>query len=58
MNRKENEAADALLRADRIAPQHVRNRPLVRNIVRDLRDSGKLHRQREILTLAKVMRLL
>ncbi|MFI7125873.1 helix-turn-helix domain-containing protein [Nonomuraea sp. NPDC050153] len=58
MNRKDNQAADALLRADRIAPQHVRNRPLVRNIVRDLRDSGKLHRQREILNLAKVMRLL
>lgn len=58
MNRKDNQAADALLRADRIAPQHVRNRPLVRNIVRDLRDSGNLHRQREILNLAKVMRLL
>ncbi|WP_113705642.1 helix-turn-helix domain-containing protein [Nonomuraea lactucae] len=42
MNRKDNEAVDALLRADRIAPQHVRNRPMVRNIVRDLRDSGPL----------------
>ncbi|GAA2375999.1 helix-turn-helix domain-containing protein [Nonomuraea africana] len=57
MNRKENEAVDALLRADRIAPQHVRNRPLVRNIVRDLRGSGPLLRQRELLNLAKVMRL-
>ncbi|MFI6712757.1 helix-turn-helix domain-containing protein [Nonomuraea sp. NPDC050478] len=58
MNRRDNEAADALLRADRIAPQHVRNRPLVRNIVRDLRDSARLHRQREVLNLAKAMRLL
>lgn len=57
MNRKDNEAADALLRADRIAPQHVRNRPMVRNIVRDLRDSSRLHRQRELLNLAKAMRL-
>ncbi|MGW5689233.1 helix-turn-helix domain-containing protein [Nonomuraea sp. NPDC003754] len=57
MNRKDNEAVDALLRADRIAPQHVRNRPLVRNIVRDLRDSGRLLRQREVSHLAQVMRL-
>ncbi|SEN21073.1 helix-turn-helix domain-containing protein [Nonomuraea pusilla] len=57
MNRKDNEAVDALLRADRIAPQHVRNRPMVRNIVRDLRDSGRLLRQRELLNLAKAMRL-
>ncbi|MER6575288.1 helix-turn-helix transcriptional regulator [Nonomuraea sp. NPDC001023] len=57
MNRKDNEAVDALLRADRIAPQHVRNRPMVRNIVRDLRDSSRLHRQRELLNLAKAMRL-
>lgn len=57
MNRKENEAVDALLRADFIAPQHVRNRPLVRNIVRDLRDSGRLLRQRELSVLAKAMRL-
>jgi hypothetical protein len=34
MNRKDDEAVEALLWADRIAPQHVRNRPLVRNIVR------------------------
>ncbi|WP_143590728.1 helix-turn-helix domain-containing protein [Thermoactinospora rubra] len=57
MNRKDNEAVDALLRADRIAPQHVRNRPLVRNIVRDLRESGRLLRRRELLSLAKAMRL-
>ncbi|WP_344967015.1 helix-turn-helix transcriptional regulator [Streptosporangium fragile] len=57
MNRKENEAVEALLRADRIAPQHVRNRPLVRNIVRDLRDSGKHRHQREVSALAQVMRL-
>ncbi|MBE3010879.1 helix-turn-helix transcriptional regulator [Microbispora sp. NEAU-D428] len=57
MNRKENEAVDALLRADRIAPQHVRNRPLVRNLVRDLRDSGKHRRQREVSGLAQAMRL-
>jgi integrase len=38
---KEDEAVEALLRADRIAPQHVRNRPLVCNLVRDLRGSGK-----------------
>ncbi|MGW7478635.1 helix-turn-helix domain-containing protein [Nonomuraea muscovyensis] len=57
MNRKDNEAVDALLRADRIAPQHVRNRPMVRNIVRDLRDSRRLLRQRELLNLAKAMRL-
>ncbi|GAA3143353.1 helix-turn-helix transcriptional regulator [Planomonospora alba] len=57
MNRKDNEAVEALLRADRIAPQHVRNRPLVRNIVRDLRDSGKHRRQREVAGLAQAMRL-
>ncbi|WP_061290199.1 helix-turn-helix domain-containing protein [Herbidospora cretacea] len=57
MNRKESDALDALLRADRIAPQHVRNRPLVRNLVRDLRDSGKHRREREVSHLASVMRL-
>ncbi|MFD8534427.1 hypothetical protein ACFV0L_44155 [Streptosporangium canum] len=57
MNRKDNEAVEALLRADRVAPQHVRNRPIVRNIVRDLRDSGKHLRQREVSSLAQVMRL-
>ncbi|GGK62705.1 transcriptional regulator [Planomonospora parontospora subsp. parontospora] len=57
MNRKDNEAVEALLRADRVAPQHVRNRPLVRNIVRDLRDSGKHLRQREVAGLAQAMRL-
>ncbi|MFB9963845.1 hypothetical protein ACFFOP_14765 [Sinosporangium siamense] len=57
MNGKENEAVEALVRADRIAPQHVRNRPLVRNMVRDLRSSGKHTRQREVSHLAHVMRL-
>lgn len=57
MNRKEDKAVDALLTADRIAPQHVRNRPLVRNLVRDLRSSGKHSKGREIRALAAKMAL-
>ncbi|WP_165495239.1 helix-turn-helix domain-containing protein [Actinomadura roseirufa] len=57
MNRKEDKAVDALLTADRIAPQHVRNRPLVRNLVRDLRSSGRHSKGPEVRALAARMRL-
>ncbi|MFC4913759.1 helix-turn-helix domain-containing protein [Actinomadura gamaensis] len=57
MNRKEDKAVDALLTADRIAPQHVRNRPIVRNLVRDLRSSGRHSKGREIRALAAKMAL-
>lgn len=57
MNRKEDKAVEALLTADRIAPQHVRNRPLVRNLVRDLRSSSKHSKGREIRALATRMAL-
>ncbi|SEG31270.1 Helix-turn-helix domain-containing protein [Thermomonospora echinospora] len=57
MNRKEDKAVEALLTADRIAPQHVRNRPLVRNLVRDLRSSGRHSKGPQIRALAARMRL-
>jgi transcriptional regulator with XRE-family HTH domain len=57
MNRKDDKAVDALLTADRIAPQHVRNRPLVRNLVRDLRSNGRHSRGREMRALATRMGL-
>jgi hypothetical protein len=57
MNRKENQAVEALLRADRIAPQHVRNRPLVRNLVRDLLSSTGHSHAREVKALAGRMAL-
>ncbi|WP_433227942.1 helix-turn-helix domain-containing protein [Actinomadura formosensis] len=57
MNRKEDKAVEALLTADRIAPQHVRNRPLVRNLVRDLRSSGRHSKGVEVRALAARMRL-
>jgi len=57
MNRKDDQAAEALLRADKIAPQHVRNRPLVRNLVRDLLGSTGHSHGREIRALATRMAL-
>jgi hypothetical protein len=57
MNRKENQAVEALLRADKIAPQHVRNRPIVRNLVRDLLGSTKRSHGREIRAMATRMAL-
>jgi hypothetical protein len=57
MNRKEDKAVDALLIADRIAPQHVRNRPLVRNLVRDLRSSGRHSKGPQVRALAARMGL-
>ncbi|WP_344837551.1 helix-turn-helix transcriptional regulator [Actinocorallia longicatena] len=57
MNRKENAAVEALLKADKIAPQHVRNRPLVRNLVQDLLSSTKHTYAREVHVLADRMAL-
>ena len=57
MNRKDDKAVEALLIADRIAPQHVRNRPLVRDLVRDLRSGGRHSKQPQIRALAARMRL-
>jgi hypothetical protein len=57
MNRKDDKAVEALLIADRIAPQHVRNRPLVRNLVRDLRCNGRHSKGREMRALATRMGL-
>ncbi|GCD98335.1 helix-turn-helix domain-containing protein [Embleya hyalina] len=57
MNRQEDKAVESLLQADRIAPQHVRNRPQVRNLVDDLRTSGKHTKSREVRSLATRMGL-
>ncbi|ROO88100.1 transcriptional regulator with XRE-family HTH domain [Actinocorallia herbida] len=57
MNNKEDKAVDALLQADRTAPQHVRNRPLVRNLVRDLLTSPSHTRHRDVRALATKMSL-
>lgn len=57
MNRKEDKAVDARLIADRIAPQHVRNRPLARNLVRDLRSSGRHSKGPQVRALAVRMGL-
>ncbi|MFI6663236.1 multiprotein-bridging factor 1 family protein [Streptomyces sp. NPDC050523] len=57
MNRKPGLAADAILKADAIAPQHVRNRPLARNLVDDLRSTDKHSHSAEIRRLATSMKL-
>jgi transcriptional regulator with XRE-family HTH domain len=57
MNAKPALAADAILRADAIAPQHVRNRPLARNLVDDLRSTDKHSQAAEIRRLATSMKL-
>ncbi|MGW0630135.1 helix-turn-helix domain-containing protein [Streptomyces sp. NPDC002758] len=57
MNGKATLAADAILRADAIAPQHVRNRPITRNIVDDLRSTDKHSHSAEIRRLATSMKL-
>lgn len=57
MNNQHDKAIEALLHADRIAPQHVRNRPQVRNLVEDLRSSGKHSKGREVRALAGRMGL-
>lgn len=57
MNGKAGPAADAILRADAVAPQHVRNRPIARNLVDDLRSSDKHSRTEEVRRLAGQMKL-
>lgn len=57
MNGKPALAADAILRADAIAPQHVRNRPIARNLVDDLRSTDRHSRSTEIRRLAASMKL-
>ncbi|WP_308436873.1 helix-turn-helix domain-containing protein [Streptomyces omiyaensis] len=57
MNGKAAPAADAILRADSIAPQHVRNRPIARNLVDDLRSTDKHERAEEVRRLAGHMKL-
>lgn len=57
MNGKVGPAADAILRADAIAPQHVRNRPIARNLVDDLRSSDRHSRAEEVRRLAGRMKL-
>lgn len=57
MNGKSGPAAEAILRADSIAPQHVRNRPIARNLVDDLRASDRHARTEEIRRLAGNMKL-
>ncbi|MFE5922607.1 multiprotein-bridging factor 1 family protein [Streptomyces sp. NPDC056468] len=57
MNGKPALAADAILRADAIAPQHVRNRPIARNLVDDLRSTDKHSRSAEVRRLAASMKL-
>ncbi|MBT2505307.1 helix-turn-helix domain-containing protein [Streptomyces sp. ISL-98] len=57
MNGKVGPAADAILRADAIAPQHVRNRPIARNLVDDLRSSDRHSRAEEVRLLAGRMKL-
>lgn len=57
MNGKPALAADAILRADAIAPQHVRNRPIARNIVDDLRSTDRHSHTAEIRRLAASMKL-
>ncbi|TFE53187.1 XRE family transcriptional regulator [Streptomyces sp. ICN441] len=57
MNRKAAPAAEAILRADSIAPQHVRNRPVARNLVDDLRSTDRHARTEEIRRLAAHMKL-
>ncbi|MER6222520.1 helix-turn-helix transcriptional regulator [Streptomyces sp900105755] len=57
MNGKAEPAADAILRADAIAPQHVRNRPIARNLVDDLRSTDRHSRSADIRRLATSMKL-
>ncbi|MFJ4847252.1 multiprotein-bridging factor 1 family protein [Streptomyces sp. NPDC088733] len=57
MNGKSDPAAEAILRADSIAPQHVRNRPIARNLVDDLRATDRHARTEEIRRLAGNMKL-
>ncbi|CAL9500895.1 hypothetical protein SUDANB105_03414 [Streptomyces sp. enrichment culture] len=57
MNGKPALAADAILKADGIAPQHVRNRPIARNLVDDLRSSDRHAHSAEIRRLATSMKL-
>jgi hypothetical protein len=57
MNGKSAPAAGAILRADAIAPQHVRNRPIARNLVDDLRSTDKHAHTAEIRRLAASMKL-
>jgi transcriptional regulator with XRE-family HTH domain len=54
MNRRDDDAVKALAMADRIAPQHVRNRPLAREMVRDLLDRERTRRT-QLRSLAAAM---
>lgn len=54
MNRKDDEALKALAMADRTAPQHVRNRPMARELVRDLLERER-SRSDHLRTLAARM---
>ena len=56
MNRKNDLAIRALLTADTIAPQHLRNRPLARELVRDLLDRER-RRNTQLRGLASRMAL-
>lgn len=57
MNGKQAPAADAILRADAVAPQHVRNRPIARSLVNDLRSADRHSHTAEIRRLAASMKL-
>lgn len=57
MNGRPAQAAEAILRADGVAPQHVRNRPIARNLVDDLRSTDRHSRSAEIRRLATSMKL-
>lgn len=54
MNRRDDDAVKALLVADGIAGQHVRNRPMARELVRDLLDRERVRRP-QLRTLAARM---
>ena len=57
MNGKFDLAAKAVLTADAIAPQHVRNRPIARNLVDDLRSTDRHSQAESIRRLAGQMKL-
>ncbi|MFF1934450.1 multiprotein-bridging factor 1 family protein [Streptomyces sp. NPDC058228] len=57
MNGKSEDAAQSILHADAVAPQHVRNRPVARNLVDDLRSASRNSHAEEIRRLAGYMKL-
>jgi transcriptional regulator with XRE-family HTH domain len=52
MSRHDGQALKALMRADHLAPEHVRNRPLTRELVADLLDRARRKIPHELRTLA------